>query len=71
MFWKASRVAGADPAMLDELEIIYAELRTRAFQAGVALLIYAALLGLEVTLGLPKRKLVEAQEAEEVPAPGS
>ena len=56
--------AGADPVMSDELSDIYAVSRTSAFKAGVALLIYAALVGLVVTLGLPKRKLVDAHEPE-------
>jgi MFS family permease len=63
--------AGADPAMSDELEIIYSQSRTQAFQAGVALLIYTALLGLVVTLGLPKRKLVASAETEETLAPNT
>jgi hypothetical protein len=61
--------AGADPAMSDELEIIYSQSRTQAFKAGVALLIYAALLGLVITLGLSKRKLVGSAESEETLAP--
>jgi hypothetical protein len=63
--------AGADPAMSDELEIIYSQSRTQAFQASVALLIYTALLGLVVTLGLPKRKLVASAETEETLAPNT
>ena len=55
--------------MSDELETIYSESRTQAFHAGVAVLIYAALLGLVITLGLPKRKLVVSQETEEALAP--
>jgi predicted MFS family arabinose efflux permease len=56
--------AGADPIMGDELEAIYSQSRTAAFDAGIALLIYASVVGLVITLGLPKRKLVDAQESE-------
>jgi MFS family permease len=58
--------AGAEPAMVDELNAIYGDSRTNAFKAGVALLIYAALLGLVISLGLSKRKLVVVQQTEEV-----
>ena len=60
---------GADPAISDELEVIYAESRTRAFKAGVALLIYGALLALVITLGLPKRKLVVLPDSSEGEVP--
>jgi MFS family permease len=56
--------AGADQMMSDELEAIYSDSRTAAFRAGVALLIYAALVGLVMTFGLQKRKLVDAQAAD-------
>jgi MFS family permease len=61
----------ADSAMADELQGIYGESRTAAFQAGVALLIFAALLGLVLTISLPKRKLVDIQEQEESAIPGA
>jgi hypothetical protein len=57
-FEQGLEAAGAEAAMSDELEIIYSIARTDAFRAGVALLIYGALLGLVITLWLPKRKLV-------------
>jgi hypothetical protein len=55
---------GADPTISNELRDIYADARTQAFKAGVGLLIYGALLGLVITLRLPKRKLVETLESE-------
>lgn len=62
---------GADSEMAGELQTIYGESRTAAFQAGVALLIFAALLGLVLTISLPKRKLVDIQEQEEAAIPGA
>lgn len=50
--------AGLDDAAVEEVETIYADSRTAAFKAGVGLLIYGSLLGLVITLWLPKRKLV-------------
>jgi hypothetical protein len=38
---------------------IYDASRTQAFKAGIVLLIYFALLGLILSLWLPRRKLVE------------
>jgi len=48
----------ADEAMTSEILNIYSLARTEAFQAGIAILIFTALLGLVATLGLPLRKLV-------------
>lgn len=59
--------AGADQAVSGELQDIYADSRTEAFKAGIALLIYASLLGLVITLGLPKRKLVATEGTTEGP----
>ncbi len=50
---------GADPAMIAEVETLYSQSRTEAFQAGVALLVFAGLAGLVASLWLPKRKLVK------------
>ena len=55
--------AGVDHAVQDELLSIYGLARTDAFKAGVSLLIFAGLLGLVLTLGLSKRKLVEEETA--------
>jgi MFS family permease len=55
--------AGVGEAARDELLMIYDDARTAAFKAGVALLIFAGLSGLVLTLGLPKRKLVGEQTA--------
>jgi predicted MFS family arabinose efflux permease len=67
-FEQSLEEAGADPAMSDELEEIYADSRTAAFQAGVALLIYAALVGLVLTFGLARRRLVDDQVGSVAPA---
>jgi ABC-type multidrug transport system permease subunit len=53
------RAAGADAAMSGVLLNIYDASRTQAFKAGIVLLIYFALLGLILSLWLPRRKLVE------------
>lgn len=50
--------AGVSEAAEVDLLAIYAESRTYAFKAGIGVLFYAAVLGLVMTLGLPKRKLV-------------
>lgn len=68
-FEEGLQAAGADAALEEELESIYSLSRTSAFQAGVALLIYAALLGLVVSLGLSKRKLIGDEQTEEVLVP--
>jgi fucose permease len=60
---------GADQTMINELGRIYADSRTSAFSAGVALLVFASLVGLVLTFGLPKRKLVEIQEDAEAAVP--
>jgi hypothetical protein len=52
--------AGIAGAQAEELHTIYGLSRTQAFKAGVGLLVFAALLGLVVSLWLPKRKLVDA-----------
>jgi len=64
----ALQEVGADEIVAEELNRLYGEARTEAFQAGVVLLIYAALLGLVVTLRLPKRKLVDGSEQDEATA---
>ncbi|MCP4359157.1 MAG: MFS transporter [Chloroflexi bacterium] len=57
--------AGVSQEDVDTLAEIYAFARTDAFKAGVALLIYAGLLGLLFTLGLSNRKLVGEETAEQ------
>jgi len=52
---------GAGTAISNELLDIYGVARTQAFQAGVSLLTYFALLALILSLWLPKRKLVETE----------
>ena len=54
--------AGVSETEAQEIEDIYALSRTEAFQAGVGLLVYASLLGLVISLWLPKRKLVDTAE---------
>jgi hypothetical protein len=51
-------VAGDDA---QEIQDIYALSCTEAFQARAGLLVYATLLGLVVSLWLPKRKLVDVE----------
>ena len=51
--------AGADEAMTEDIIAIYSLSRTRAFQVGMAFLIFVALVGLIMTAGLSDRKLVE------------
>ncbi len=60
---------GLNETAQTELIAIYHVARTEAFKAGVALLIYAGLLGLVITLGLPKRKLVAEETAVSKPEP--
>ena len=50
--------AGADEAMTQEINDLYAISRTTAFQAGVSLLAYIGIIALIVALWLPKKKLV-------------
>ncbi|MCO5189985.1 MAG: MFS transporter [Anaerolineae bacterium] len=57
--------AGLNAVQSAEVETIYGISRTQAFKAGVAVLLYTALLGLVFTLWLPLRKLV----SEDVPDP--
>jgi hypothetical protein len=57
--------AGVVEAGVQELESIYAAARTEAFAAGVALLVFASLLGLVISFWLPQRKLVETEVAAE------
>ena len=54
--------AGVTASEAQEIEDIYALSRTQAFKSGAGLLFYATLLGLVVSLWLPKRKLVDAAE---------
>ncbi len=51
--------AGADEAVTEDIIAIYSVSRTRAFQVGMAFLIFVALVGLIMTAGLSDRKLVE------------
>jgi MFS family permease len=53
--------AGIAAEEAQEIEDIYALSRTEAFQSGVGLLVFASLLGLVISLWLPKRKLVDAE----------
>jgi len=46
-------------ALKPEILSSYSQARTRAFQTGIWFLVFASLLGLVMTTGLPKRKLVE------------
>jgi MFS family permease len=55
--------AGVAPVEAQEIQDIYALSRTEAFDAGVGLLVFASLLGLVVSLWLPKRKLVDTAES--------
>lgn len=50
--------AGIDEAVQEELLVIYDETRIEAFKSGVAFLLFMALMGLVLSLGLPNRKLV-------------
>jgi hypothetical protein len=54
--------AGVAADDAQEIENIYALSRTQAFKSGAGLLFYATLLGLVVSLWLPKRKLVDMAE---------
>ena len=54
--------AGVAAGDAQEIQDIYALSRTEAFNAGVGLLVFASLLGLVVSLWLPKRKLVDTAE---------
>ena len=54
--------AGLTAAQSAEVLEIYEDSRTAAFKAGVGLLIYGSVLGLVLTLWLPKRKLVGDDE---------
>ncbi len=55
--------AGVAPEVAEEIEDIYGLSRTQAFKAGVGFLVFASLLGLVVSLWLPKRKLVDVEDA--------
>jgi hypothetical protein len=55
---------GLQEAGVQELESIYAAARSEAFAKGVALPVFASLLGLVISFWLPKRKLVEVEAAE-------
>lgn len=55
--------AGVDPASQAALSEVYAIQRTKAFQAGMAFLVFVALAGLLLTTGLADRKLVESETA--------
>jgi len=55
--------AGVEQAGVTAVTDMYAVARTNAFKAGVAVLIYAGLLGFIFTLGLPNRKLVGEETA--------
>ena len=46
-------------ALKPEILSSYSQARTRAFQTGIWFLVFASLLGLVMTTGLPRRKLVE------------
>jgi hypothetical protein len=59
--------AGADEAISDELLDIYSLARTAAFKAAIGLLAFFGLVALILATSLPKRKLVEAEPAIEVP----
>ena len=59
--------AGADETISKELVDIYNLARTGAFKAAVGLLAFFALVALILATSLPKRKLVEAEPAIEVP----
>ena len=52
-------VIGVSAVEKSEVLSIYALARTQAFQAGMSFLVFIALLGLVMTIRLPKRKLVE------------
>jgi fucose permease len=52
---------GADAAEIDEVLAIYEVSRVNGFRAGVAFLLFIALVGLVLSLGLPNRMLVEAE----------
>jgi MFS family permease len=56
--------AGVDEATEAEVLEIYADARTDAFKAGVAFLLFVALVGLILTAGLPDIKLVGEEEPE-------
>jgi len=49
-----------DGAMESEILSIYSAARTRAFQAGMSFLVFISLIGLVMTTGLRKRKLVDS-----------
>lgn len=55
--------AGVAADDAQEIGDIYALSRTQAFKSGAGLLVYASLLGLVVSLWLPKRKLVDTAES--------
>ena len=52
--------AGADAATTEEVVIMYEDSRVEAFRASVAFMIFVAVVGLVLTLGLSNRMLVEA-----------
>jgi len=49
-----------DEALNSEILSIYSVARTRAFQAGMSFLVFVSMIGLVMTIGLQKRKLVES-----------
>ena len=49
---------GADQTMIAELKNLYGIARTSAFESGIGLMLFVAILGLIFTSGLPNRKLV-------------
>lgn len=55
------KTMASDEALALKPEILstYSQARTRAFQTGIWFLVFTSLLGLVMTTGLPKRKLVE------------
>jgi len=55
------KTVAPDEALALKPEILssYSQARTRAFQTGIWFLVFASLLGLVMTTGLPRRKLVE------------
>lgn len=64
--------AGLSEAQIAEINALYQSARTNAFRAGVGLMIYGSLLGLVISLWLPKRRLVgeDTAVADPPPVPG-
>lgn len=50
---------GSDGAMEKEILSIYSVARARAFQAGMWFLVFVSLIGLVMTTGLQRRKLID------------